>query len=138
MEFRLWTGLWTSLYLFLFVMFNLSFLVKFITRFTEECFASLVAVVFMIDALKMTSKLKQQNHNILSYDYALTSANFSNDVNTNVNEKYESSIFYFSLILFLITLFICFSLKSMIVKRYFSTKVTPQTIISILNLKLKN
>lgn len=33
-------------------MFNLSFLVKYITRFTEECFASLVAILFVIDAFK--------------------------------------------------------------------------------------
>lgn len=32
--------------------FNLSFLVKYITRFTEDCFASLVALIFIYDAIR--------------------------------------------------------------------------------------
>ena len=54
MEFRLWIGLWTALMLILFSIFNLSFLVKYITRFTEDCFASIVAVMFIMDAIKST------------------------------------------------------------------------------------
>lgn len=59
MEFRLWIGLWTALFVFLLAAFNLSFLVKFITRFTEDCFATLVAIIFIIDAIKNTLKLKK-------------------------------------------------------------------------------
>ncbi len=57
LEFRLWIGLWIALFLLLMVMFNLSFLVKFITRFTEDCFASLVAIMFIIDAIKSVVKI---------------------------------------------------------------------------------
>jgi hypothetical protein len=57
MEFRLWIGLWTAIILILFSVFNLSFLVKFITRFTEDCFATLVALMFIIDAVKSTLKI---------------------------------------------------------------------------------
>ena len=52
MEFRLWIGLWTSFILIGFAVFNLSFLVKYITRFTEDCFASLVAIMFILDSIK--------------------------------------------------------------------------------------
>ena len=115
-------------------MFNLSFLVKFITRFTEECFASLVAVVFIIDALNMTSKLKQKTGDVLTL--AATVPINSSNVRNVGNEGNESSIFYFSLILFIITLIICFILKRMIVKPYFSTKVTPKKIIYLLKFQL--
>ncbi|KAI3381426.1 hypothetical protein SNEBB_000871 [Seison nebaliae] len=52
LEFRLWIGIWVSVILLFFVMFDLSFLVKFITRFTEECFASLVSIIFIYEAIK--------------------------------------------------------------------------------------
>jgi hypothetical protein len=54
MEFRLWIGLWSALILIIFSVFNLSFLVKYITRFTEDCFAAIVAVMFIMDAIKST------------------------------------------------------------------------------------
>ena len=59
MEFRLWVGLWTELFLALICMLNLSFLVKYITRFTEDCFATLVAIIFIIDAIKSTIALRK-------------------------------------------------------------------------------
>lgn len=44
--------------LLIFVVFNLSFLVKYITRFTEDCFASLVALIFILDAIREIFKLR--------------------------------------------------------------------------------
>ncbi|CAF3242289.1 unnamed protein product [Rotaria socialis] len=52
LEFRLWIGIWVCVMLSVFVTFNLSFLVKYITRFTEDCFASLVALIFIFDAIR--------------------------------------------------------------------------------------
>ncbi|KAL4222173.1 Sodium bicarbonate cotransporter 3 [Mactra antiquata] len=49
---RVWIGLWTSLLILLIVVFNLSALVKYITRFTEESFATLIAVIFIVEAFK--------------------------------------------------------------------------------------
>lgn len=49
---RLWVGLWTTLFILLIVIFNLSALVKYITRFTEESFATLIAVIFIVEAFK--------------------------------------------------------------------------------------
>lgn len=59
MEFRLWIGIWIFILLFIFVIFNLSFLVKYITRFTEDCFASLVAIIFIYDAIREILKIRK-------------------------------------------------------------------------------
>ena len=45
--------------LMIFVTFNLSFLVKYITRFTEDCFASLVALIFIYDAIREILKIRK-------------------------------------------------------------------------------
>ena len=52
LSFRLWIGVWVALYLFLMVAFDLSALVRFITRFTEESFAALIALIFIVEAFK--------------------------------------------------------------------------------------
>jgi hypothetical protein len=120
--FRSWTGLWTVLIILFFVMFNLSFLVNFITRFTEECFASLVAIVFIIDALKMTAKLKnttKDQNKKFGFNETLDTDSFE------INKQYlkKEATFYFSLILFIMALAICFVLKSFRNKTYLPTKV---------------
>jgi hypothetical protein len=140
MEFRLWIGIWTTILLIILVVFNLSFLVKYITRFTEDCFATLVAIVFIIDAIKNVFKmrtakipLKNVDKNInatLAPDEFdnLTIANFSNNKNENIQvyitgDK-QNSVFYLSVLLFLATFFICTTLKGFRKKPYFPTKVT--------------
>lgn len=50
LPFRAWIGLWTAFLLMLIVAFDLSALVRYITRFTEESFASLIAVIFIVEA----------------------------------------------------------------------------------------
>ncbi|PAA63561.1 hypothetical protein BOX15_Mlig020841g1 [Macrostomum lignano] len=52
LSFRMWVGLWIFLILLTVVAFDLSALVKYITRFTEESFASLIALIFIIEAFK--------------------------------------------------------------------------------------
>ncbi|XP_045168202.1 electrogenic sodium bicarbonate cotransporter 1-like isoform X6 [Mercenaria mercenaria] len=49
---RVWVGFWTSAFILLIVIFNLSALVKYITRFTEESFATLIAIIFIVEAFK--------------------------------------------------------------------------------------
>jgi len=47
--------------LLIIVAFELSFLVRYITRFTEECFACLVAVIFIYEAFyKLASIMDNQ------------------------------------------------------------------------------
>lgn len=77
MGFRCWVGLWTAAILIVIVMTDCSALVKYITRFTEESFASLIAIIFIKESIfklldinkRMTSSndpsvyLKEHNEN---------------------------------------------------------------------------
>nr|AAN75454.1 Na-dependent Cl/HCO3 exchanger [Doryteuthis pealeii] len=49
--FRLWIGLWTGVILLIIVAFDLSALVRYITRFTEESFAALISLIFIVESL---------------------------------------------------------------------------------------
>ena len=51
LSFRLWIGIWIGLILFILVATDASFTVCYITRFTEENFATLIAVIFIIKAI---------------------------------------------------------------------------------------
>lgn len=57
---RFWVGIWTTAFLLLMVVFNLSALVRYITRFTEECFACLIAIIFIVESF---SKLQEIANN---------------------------------------------------------------------------
>ncbi|XP_067685611.1 sodium-driven chloride bicarbonate exchanger-like isoform X2 [Haliotis asinina] len=52
LQLRLWIGLWTGIILIIMVAFDLSALVRYITRFTEESFAALISLIFIIEAFK--------------------------------------------------------------------------------------
>ena len=49
---RFWVGVWTTGFLLIMVVFNLSALVRYITRFTEESFACLIALIFIVESFK--------------------------------------------------------------------------------------
>ncbi len=49
--FRAWVGLWTAFILIIIVVTDCSALVKYITRFTEESFASLIAIIFIKESI---------------------------------------------------------------------------------------
>ncbi|KFD69581.1 LOW QUALITY PROTEIN: hypothetical protein M514_01946 [Trichuris suis] len=49
---RLWVGLWTSAWLILLVAIDASVFVAFITRFTEEAFATLISLIFLVKAVE--------------------------------------------------------------------------------------
>lgn len=49
LEFRLWVGLWISAILMVLVALDASSLVQYITRFTEDNFATLIALIFMFE-----------------------------------------------------------------------------------------
>lgn len=122
MEFRLWVGLWTVLFLLIFVMFNLSFLVKYITRFTEDSFASLVAIIFIIDSIKYTAKLRNPEYNeIQAFNETSNSTEFIKEFVQS--EDKQQACFFFSIILFLATFFICSFLKEFRNKPFLPTKV---------------
>ncbi|UJR30669.1 hypothetical protein I4U23_018193 [Adineta vaga] len=164
LEFRLWIGVWIFILLFIFVTFNLSFLVKYITRFTEDCFASLVALIFIYDAIREILKLRKTypiNYNINAVlDYACSCVLTVGRMNTTgsatstvpnylftattLNETaqmackaaggkllgsgcstpvYHPNIFFFSLLLFIFTFFICMSLQEFRQSTFFPTKI---------------
>ena len=47
-----WVGLWSGVMLILCAVTDLSYLMKYFTRFTDEIFAALVALIFIVEALK--------------------------------------------------------------------------------------
>lgn len=51
LSFRFWVHIWTALILFIMVVTDASSLVSYITRFTEESFATLIAIIFIYEAL---------------------------------------------------------------------------------------
>ncbi|CAG5122765.1 unnamed protein product, partial [Candidula unifasciata] len=52
LEMRLWIGIWTAAILLIMVAFDLSALVRYITRFTEESFAALISLIFIVEAIQ--------------------------------------------------------------------------------------
>ena len=141
MEFRLWVGLWTAFFLIILVALNLSYLVKYITRFTEDCFATLVAIIFVIDAIKSTLKLRFSRpkvSNDLLFDINSTNSSllsnyttpepFENVTNTvlmqssDIDVANQRAVFYFSVLLFLMTFVICMGLKSFREKPFLPSK----------------
>ncbi|ESO05115.1 hypothetical protein HELRODRAFT_78329 [Helobdella robusta] len=50
LSFRCWIGLWSFVYLLIIVAFDLSSYVRYITRFTEESFAVLISLIFIVEA----------------------------------------------------------------------------------------
>ena len=49
---RLWIGLWATLFCLIIVALDLSAIVRYFTRFTEEAFAALVGIIFIVESLK--------------------------------------------------------------------------------------
>lgn len=52
LTFRFWIGIWVFVILMVMIAFDLSALVRYITRFTEEAFAVLIALIFIVEAFK--------------------------------------------------------------------------------------
>lgn len=61
MSFRFWIGVWTAFILLLMVAFDLSYLVCYITRFTEESFATLIALIFIQKAFSKLFHIRDAN-----------------------------------------------------------------------------
>jgi anion exchange protein len=57
---RAWVGLWTMVILITIVITDCSALVKYITRFTEESFASLIAIIFIKESIFKLLKVSEK------------------------------------------------------------------------------
>jgi hypothetical protein len=51
-----WVGIWSSLFMIFCAVFNTSTIMSFFTRFTDEIFAALIAVIFIVEAVKDMSR----------------------------------------------------------------------------------
>lgn len=56
---RFWIGMWTTLFLLIIVVFNISASVKYITRFTEDSFATLIAIIFIVEAFNKLFEIEK-------------------------------------------------------------------------------
>jgi len=54
---RLWIGLWSAFFCILIVAVDGSAIVRYFTRFTEEAFAALVGLIFIVESLKKLFKM---------------------------------------------------------------------------------
>ncbi|XGW22053.1 hypothetical protein V3C99_004763 [Haemonchus contortus] len=60
LSFRFWVHVWTATIIFIMCITDASALVSYITRFTEESFATLIAVIFIYEAIMKLWKIKSQ------------------------------------------------------------------------------
>jgi len=56
---RLWIGLWSALFCIIIVAVDGSAIVRYFTRFTEEAFAALVGLIFIVESLKKIYKMNK-------------------------------------------------------------------------------
>jgi len=54
---RLWIGLWSAFFCIIIVAVDGSAIVRYFTRFTEEAFAALVGIIFIVESLKKIFKM---------------------------------------------------------------------------------
>merc|ERR1719431_257129 len=54
---RLWIGLWSAIFCIIIVAVDGSAIVRYFTRFTEEAFAALVGLIFIVESLKKLFKM---------------------------------------------------------------------------------
>ena len=138
LEFRLWVGLWTGVVLIIMVAFDLSALVRYITRFTEESFAALISLIFIVEAVvklfHIASKypVNLDPNEPLNYNCSCNLTNVTLHPNissdsidiTNCTKfngtlfgggcntpEYVPDVFFFSVLLFLFTFCLAFFLK---------------------------
>jgi len=152
MNFRCWIGLWTASILLIMVVTDASYLVKYITRFTEESFAALIGIIFIYEAfskmidineqrpvrLHTTSILPSNCSCILSNGTLYGNSNtritdcFKNQAYQfnggpkcdNINMKtYIPDVFFFSILLFVSTFVLAYTLKSFKFSRFLPMSV---------------
>jgi len=65
---RLWIGLWSAFFCIIIVAVDGSAIVRYFTRFTEEAFAALVGLIFIVESLKKLFKMGKTYKVHLSFD----------------------------------------------------------------------
>ncbi|XP_036368518.1 electroneutral sodium bicarbonate exchanger 1-like [Octopus sinensis] len=135
MPLRFWVGMWTVLILLIVVAFDMSALVKYITRFTEESFACLIAIIFIVEAfdkladigikiapMNVNPDVPISNNCSCFQNSSLAVANSNNETACNLINgtlkgdgcnppSYKDNVFLMSILLFLGTFTISMALK---------------------------
>eukprot|EP00794_Sanderia_malayensis_P012950 gene12950-14282_t len=162
LSFRLWTGLWIGVILILLVAFDASAFVCYITRFTEENFATLIALIFMVEAFDKLFKIqnkypihppadgmncfcKPPSNQTMAAMYSWPTIPISNCTvlggSMSGGCAYRPNVFFMSTVLFILTVLITFKLKGFKEAPFFPTILRRgvsdfAVIISILSMTL--
>ncbi|VDD90794.1 unnamed protein product [Enterobius vermicularis] len=146
LSFRFWVHVWTALILFIMVITDASSLVSYITRFTEESFATLIAVIFIYEAIcklaRIGSQLDVVNYSydvryilyifqlLLFYDtFNYSAVCFEHDCNFFHGKLHGKNCFFLydkflmSLVLMLGTFFLAITFKKMRNSCYFPSRI---------------
>ncbi|KFD46989.1 hypothetical protein M513_12119 [Trichuris suis] len=149
---RFWVGFWTSVVLLIFVAFDASVMVSWITRFTEEAFASLISLIFLVKALEEMFAITETNPVLPKITVSLDDDKFfkanasqsariarslsSESHNFTISECYElggrvqddaciiePNVYLFSIIMIILTAAIAFAIKWFRNSSFFSSRV---------------
>ena len=71
LESRAWVGIWTGLFLLILAATDASWLMRFFTRFTDEIFAALISIIFIVSAIAKLVEVFQDPESF--HDQALLS-----------------------------------------------------------------
>jgi len=145
LSFRLWTGIWIAVILMLLVATDCSAFVCYITRFTEENFATLIAFIFMYEAIDKLIKIQKDfpvhppsdgincfckppgnaTLKAMYNSWSTLSQNNCTNMGGNLSAgcSYEPNVFFMSVILFFFTVVITFKLKGFKESAFFPTIV---------------
>ena len=148
LSFRFWIGMSAGTMLLLLVAFDLSALVQLITRFTEECFATLISVIFIFESIVAVYGIYKDTPptSVLnSYDCTCERAKNSSSLTIECNLLNSTAcknepnclgigddcnkpqpvpdVFFFSCLLFIGTCSLSFFLKNFRTSSFFTNKV---------------
>ncbi|CAF0790608.1 unnamed protein product [Adineta steineri] len=154
MTFRCWIGLWTAFILLTMVVTDASYLVKYITRFTEESFAALIGIIFIYEAFDkmieinhhqparlhtneilppncsclISNRRKRYQNSTMTINDCYRNQSFQfigENCNTINTKQFIPDVFFFSIILFVSTFVMAYTLKN-----FKFTRFLPMTIRS--------
>ena len=156
LPFRFWIGIWTMIYCIILVVTDASSLVRYFTRFTEESFATLIALIFIYEGFKKMFEVLKENPVPVGYidphfcqclgdptpNVSYPNGPFGNHTVLNYSmrdcerfggrlagEACHDNVFFLSVILTLGTFVLATSLKGFRGSSYFPTKVRENACI---------
>ncbi|KRY66442.1 Electrogenic sodium bicarbonate cotransporter 1 [Trichinella pseudospiralis] len=103
---RGWLSFWSSLIILLFVATDGSFLVAYITRFTEDLFATLIAIIFIVESVQSMVKIAVENP--ITYE---PDCNLLGGVPEGIRCNFHPDVFLFSFVLFISAFLIMLGFK---------------------------